>query len=164
MSDENIKKDEEKIEELEELKKKFEMCAKERDEYLNGWRRSKADYVNYKNEEMKRLEEVIKFGNTDLIKECLDVLSNLDVALAAMSGSKEEEGIRLIRSQLEEMLKRRGLEKVPVEVGKPWNPMFHEVVEQVENGSPPDSIVSEVRGGYMVHGKVLKTAKVKVAK
>ena len=147
-----------------ELKRKLELTEKERDEYLNGWRRSKADYTNYKNDEMKRLEEVIKYGNADLIKESVDVLMNLDRALAVMKGAKEENGIQLIRSQLEEMLKRRGLEKIPVEVGKPWNPMFHEVVGQEAGDKSADTIIEEVQSGYMLHGKVLRPSKVKVTK
>ena len=45
--------------EVGELKEKIELLSHERDEYLNGWRRAKADFVNYKNEEMARLGLVV---------------------------------------------------------------------------------------------------------
>ncbi|MDP3956588.1 MAG: hypothetical protein Q8P97_01155, partial [bacterium] len=48
--------------EAKELREKLELLTREKDEYLNGWRRTKADLQNYKNEELQRLEEVIKFG------------------------------------------------------------------------------------------------------
>ena len=47
----------------------LEKVKKERDEYLDGWKRAKADFINYKKEELSRLEKMAKYSNEDLIKE-----------------------------------------------------------------------------------------------
>ena len=44
-------------------------ARKQRDEYLAGWQRAKADFINYKKEEFAHLQEVAKYGSEDLIKD-----------------------------------------------------------------------------------------------
>jgi molecular chaperone GrpE (heat shock protein) len=49
---------------------------KERDEYLNGWRRSQADFANYKKEESKRFEELAAFAISDVVRDMLPALDS----------------------------------------------------------------------------------------
>ncbi|MEK7114739.1 MAG: nucleotide exchange factor GrpE, partial [Patescibacteria group bacterium] len=84
---------------LEELQKKSE-------EYLNGWKRSQADFINYKKDEIKRFEEVLKFGNEILIRDILPVLDSLILA-------KEVP----IKRQLEDILRKNGVEEIVVKIG-----------------------------------------------
>src|SRR5437762_451380 len=89
----------------------LETIKKQRDEYLAGWQRAKADFINYKKEEMKHLEEVAQYGSKDLIKDLISVLDNFDLGLRALEkAGPVEKGIYLIRSQIEDILKRQGLE------------------------------------------------------
>jgi hypothetical protein len=77
--------------ELEEIKK-------QRDEYLSGWQRAKADFINYKKEEMKHLEEVARYGNVDLIKDMISVLDNFDLGLRSLEkAGPVEKGVYLIK-------------------------------------------------------------------
>src|SRR3989344_628145 len=68
--------EENKNQELSELEK----CQKERDEYLNNWKRERADFLNYKKEEAKRLEEFVKFANEAVILEVIEVIDDLEKA------------------------------------------------------------------------------------
>lgn len=149
-----------------ELTRKLEIAAKERDEYLNGWRRAKADLINYKNEELKRLEEVVKFGNEDLIRDCITVLDSFDLAIVALEkAGKGDRGISLIRGQLEDALKRRGVERMVVSAGQPFDPALHESIGEAEAGEVASGMVAEeVERGYLMHGRVLRPARVKIAK
>ena len=52
----------------------LEETKKQRDEYLAGWQRAKADFINYKKEEMAHLQEAVKYGNEDLIKDLVSVM------------------------------------------------------------------------------------------
>ena len=151
--------------ELNELKEKLALVEKERDEYLNGWRRAKADMANYKNDELARLEEVIKFGNEDTIRELIPVLHSFDLALISLrdSGSVDK-GIELIKQQLEEVLKRRGLERISVEVGKEFNPKTQEALLEEVSERPPGIVLGVLEEGFTLHGKVVKPARVKVSK
>lgn len=154
----------EDIPEAKDLKEKLELCEKERDEYLNGWRRTKADFTNFKQEEIQRLEEVVKYGNVDIMKDMISVLLSFDLALQSLEDAKSKEGIERIRNQLIEILKRRGLQKIKVVIGDKFNPQFHEALQQDEAQGEPEIILEELSCGYTLHGKVIKTAKVKVAK
>lgn len=151
-------------EDIEELNKKLELCEKERDEYLNGWRRAKADLANYKNEELARLEEVVKFGNADIIKELIPVLDSFNLALTMAKQSPFQKDLLVLLEQLGAVLKKRGLEKITVKTGERFDPKLHEVIEGINSEAPPDTILEEVAPGYTLHGKIIRPAKVKVSK
>jgi len=137
--------------------KKNNQCA-QCQEYLNGWKRAAADLANYKKEELKRFEEFAKLANAALILNLLPVLDSFQ-------RSAENSPIK---NQLEDILKKAGVEKIEVKVGDAFNPTLHEAVETV----PPTKnqsmdiaspyIAEIVEMGYNLHGKLLRPAKVKV--
>ena len=63
---------------------KLAETKKQRDEYLAGWQRAKADFLNYKKDEARRFEELIRFANEDILEEFIGVLDRFDLALAAL--------------------------------------------------------------------------------
>lgn len=135
----------------------------ERDEYLNGWKRAKADLINYQKDEGKRFEEFAKYAAKELIRELIVVMDSFDLAIAAM-GEKVDKGTLMIRTQLEDVLKKQGLERLAVSVGAPFDPSVHEAVAAVESTESPGAVVEEVERGYILHGRVIRAARVKVAK
>ena|ERR1700722_11178929 len=161
-----------------ELEAKLAEAEKQRDEYLGGWQRTKADFINYKKEEMKHMEDVARYGNESLIKDLISVLDNFDLALRSMErttptpeGGRSpdrsvgvEKGIYLIRSQIEDILKKRGLEKVSVKPGDEFDPMIAEAMAEVPSDKPPGTIVEEIEPGYRLHDKILRPARVIIAK
>lgn len=157
---------EEETTEVKELKAGLEKTSKEKDEYLDGWRRAKADLINYKKEELKRLEEVAKFGNEEMIKDLISVLDSFELALSTLekSETKIEKGIYMIKSQLEDILKSRGLEKIKVNKNDKFNPAYHEAVGSVEGGGEVGDIAEEVETGYMLYDEVLRPTRVKLFK
>jgi len=152
-----------------QLKEKIEKITKERDDYLNGWKRERAEFINYKKDEAKRLEALTRFANEKLIRELIPILDSFDLArqsLLTNASNKETEkylkGIYLIQGQLEELLEGEGV-KIIGKVGERFDPAFHEAVKEVK-GSPP-GIVKEVIGrGYILNGKVIRPARVTVTK
>lgn len=159
--------------EKKELKEELKQARKERDEYLDGWKRAKADFINYKKEELARLEEVVKFANEDMIRDLIGVLDSFELALATLKGTPAEKGVYLIKTKLEDCLKKRGVSVIEVERGEKFNPNFHEAVEMVDPSSDgvaegkrgkSDTIVEEVETGYLLHGKVIRPSRVKVYK
>lgn len=140
-------------------------AEKQRDEYLSGWQRTKADFINYKKEEMKRLQDVAAYGNEDLIRDLIAVLDNFDLALRNMEkAGAVERGIYLIRSQIDDILKKRGLEKVEVKEGDEFDPMVAEAMAEVPSERPPGTIVEEVEPGYRLKEKVIRAARVIISK
>jgi molecular chaperone GrpE len=140
-------------------------AEKQRDEYLAGWQRAKADLINYKKEEFARMEEIARYGNEDLIKDLITVLDNFDLGLRSLEkAGPVEKGVYLIRSQIEDILKKRGLTKVSVKPGDPFDPNIAEAMAEVEAEYPPGTIVQEIEPGYKLHDRVLRAARVIIAK
>lgn len=152
------------VDEGKDPKKDLEKTEKERDEYLDGWKRAKADLINYKKDELRRLEEVARFGSESLILELISILDDFDLALATLEKEgTAEKGIYLIKSRFEDILKRRGLERIKVEEGDKFDPNYHEAIIAVqEEGKEADTVAEEIEAGYTLHGKVIRPARVRV--
>jgi len=146
------------INEVEELKAKCE-------EYLNGWKRERADFLNYKKDEMERIGSLVKYANEEIILKLIPVLDNLCLAAKHI----EDEGVKQIKKQLEDFLQKEGIEPIEV-IGKPFDPNFHEVIEEIgpsealAKEGEPGTVIEEVQRGYTLHGKLIRVAKVKISK
>lgn len=145
--------------ELETLKAQCE-------EYLNGWKRAKADLANSKAEEGRRLTEFAKFVGESMMKDLITVLDSFALASNAIPETNEaKKGLLIIQAQLEEALKKHGLEKIAAEVGDAFNPSKHEAMALVDGaGKPPETIAQEIEKGYSLNGKVVKPARVIITK
>ena len=148
------------------LEEKLAAAEKQRDEYLAGWQRAKADFINYKKEEYGRLEEAVRYGSEDLIRDLVTVLDNFDLGLRALEkNGPVEKGVYLIRAQIEDILKKRGLAKIELKPGDPFDPNVAEALTEVESaGQPPGTVVEVVEPGYRLHEKILRPARVTVSK
>ncbi len=133
----------------------LEVCKKQAEEYLNNWKRERADFINYKKDEAKRLEEIIKFGNEVLLLEIIQIADDLE---AGAKHQPENEGIAQISRKLHDLMAKYGVERIKVE-GKKFNPAEHEAVE----GGEGDKL-KEIRAGYALYGKVIRPARVKIIK
>lgn len=154
--------------EIENSKQKLEDCQKKSDEYLAGWQRARADFLNYKKEEMERIKEVFKYGNENLILKILPILDNFYLVEKKLPENlKNDEnlkGVLQIKTQFQDFLKNQGIEEIKI-VGKKFDPNFQEVVQEIEKKGVESGIVlEETQKGYILNGKVIRPAKVKVAK
>jgi molecular chaperone GrpE len=168
---EDVQRDKKEDEEpMDDLSK----CQKERDEYLDGWKRTKADLINYKKDEGRRFEAVVRFANETIIKDLISVLDSFDLAILALESQTRTNadltrtdavrGLYLIRTQLEDTLRQQGLERVIVSVGQLFDPNLQEAIASVESDKPSGTVVEEVERGYLLNGKLIRPARVKVAK
>lgn len=153
------------VDEAKDLKEKLEQCEKQRDEYLAGWQRAKADFVNYRKEEVARLQEVAKYGVEDLIRECITIMDNFDLGIRALEKQGPvEKGVYMIRAQIEDILRRRGVERIPIKQGDQFNPAVAEAVAEVQSDAPHGAVVEEIEAGYRLHEKVVRPARVTISK
>ncbi|MCL4404230.1 nucleotide exchange factor GrpE [Patescibacteria group bacterium] len=142
----------------------LEKVQKERDEYLDGWKRAKADFINYKKDEAARLEQFVKFSNESLLSELVMVLDSFDLSLTAIKDEATQKGVLLIKSQLEDLLKKYGLERIKVKEGDAFDPGRDEAVGEVEAQAPPGHIAEVIAAGYTLHGKVIRATRVKLSR
>lgn len=151
-------------EKLKQLQEKLKKCEEMKEEYLAGWQRARADLINARKDDEKRNQEFLKFANASLVAEIMTVLDSFDLALAEANGdSKFSKGVFLIKMQLEDILKRYGLESIK-SVDEKANLQLHEIVQEVESEKEEGIILEEIQKGYMLFGKVLRPARVKISK
>lgn len=152
----------------EDLKKQLEECQKQKDEYLTGWQRSRADFLNYKKEEMERISGLVIYANEELILKILPILDNFDIVEKKLpqdlKGDENIKGILQIKNQILDFLKNQGVEEIKA-VGEKFDANWYEVVGEVEEkGREQGVIIEEIQKGYKINGRLLRPAKVKVSK
>src|SRR3989344_338832 len=105
-------------EEDQQLNTELEECKKQAEEYLSNWKRERADFVNYKKDESKRMGEFLKFSTEGIITELIDVIDGIGVARSNLPDSKELKewtaGFDNSLDKLDKFLKKFGVEKINV--------------------------------------------------
>jgi len=142
------------------------------DEYLNGWKRERADFLNYKKDEMERISSLVKYANEDIILKIIPILDNFNLAAKhAKNDDESTKGFLLIKKQLEDLLSKEGIETIEV-LAKPFDPNTMEIVGETEDKKECvksdlthfETVAEEVQKGYTLNGKLIRPAKVKIAK
>ncbi len=146
----------------------LEECQAKCEEYLNGWKRAKADFINYKKEEYERGQELVSYAKASFLESLLPMLDNLRLVQKQMPEELQEDpnvkGLLMIKVQLEDFLKSQGVEAVE-SLGEMFDPALHEVVQAVDDqDGESGKITEEVERGYTINGRLLRPAKVKVIK
>lgn len=157
----------------EEKEEKIDIEAKCQ-EYLNGWKRERADFLNYKKEETEKIGQLIKYANEELILKILPILDNIYLAEKELpeeiKNNKWTEGFLQIKIQLLDFLQKEGIEAIEV-LGKKFDPNFMDVMEEIaekpeieSNEQETGIVVEEIQKGYTLRGKIIRPAKVKITK
>lgn len=164
------------------------------EEYLNNWKRAQADFENYKKDESERIGVLLRYAKEDMILNILPIIDNIELAekqlpeklkkpsLAKASEGQGEgkfsdkavewtRGFLQIKKQIEEFLKKEGIEEIQTRnpsTGSEleFNPETMEAVSEIPNTQfpIPNTVVEELQKGYIMDGKVIRPAKVKVTK
>ncbi len=137
------------------------------DEYLNGWKRAQADYANLKKETESEKSEFAKYANEQLLSELLPAFDHLYAAIASAPDLPEHtnwlKGLKATLMALESSLKSIGLEKV--DTNGSFDPTEHDAVDTSdEDGVEAGKILTTHQTGWKLHGKLIRPAKVVVAK
>jgi len=131
--------------------------------------RLQAEFDNYKKRMAREKTEFLKFATESLLLEFLPILDNLERAVAsarAESANREAvaDGIEMIVRLFRSTLDKAGVK--PMEAaGQPFDPGLHQAIAQVETADGPENlVVEEVQKGYLLEGRVLRAAMVKVSR
>jgi molecular chaperone GrpE len=137
---------------------------RERDEYLELARRTKADFENYRKRAARDAPEAERRGKAALARELVPVLDNLGRALkAADEDSELARGVALVSGEFEETLKRAGVETYDP-LGEPFDPAWHEALSTRPASDQEAGVVVEtLERGYRLNGQVLRPARVVVS-
>ena len=159
---------EEILGEVAQLREQVVELTAQSNEYLDGWQRARADFANYKKRIEREQAETYRMAAASVLKRFLEVLDDLDLALAnkpEQSGAEDfSNGVELIRQKLLSIMENEGITRMDVD-GMEFDPNLHEAISS-EDSPDHDSgeIIAVVKNGYMVGDKVLRPAVVRVAK
>ena len=150
---------------IDQLTRDLEKCQKEKQEYLDGWQRSRAEFINYQKKEQERIIQICNYANESLISELLLVLDSLELAISNSKNSQFLKTLNLLKSQFENILKKNGVELIKTEVNDKFDPEIHEAIETEKKENFQDNTIIEIISkGYKLNGKIIRPVKVKVAK
>ncbi len=148
-------------EQMEKMEALAGQLAGEQDKYL----RLAAEYDNYRKRTAKEKEGIYADAKIDTLKAMLPVYDNLERGLAQYGDedSPHRKGLEMIFTQFNECLSKLGVTRIDA-AGQPFDPEKHNAVMHVEDEALGENTVAEVlQQGFMLGGKVLRFAIVKVA-
>jgi molecular chaperone GrpE len=136
----------------------------ERDEAIDRWKRTAADFDNFRKRAVREREALVTFANERLVKELLPILDDLERALTAAAEHEEaalEEGVRLVHRSLASLLERQGVKEIDTE-GQ-FDPHMHEALLSQPSEAEEGSVIDVVQKGYTLGERVVRPARVVVA-
>jgi molecular chaperone GrpE len=141
--------------------------AGERDALQDRLLRLAAEFDNYRKRVERDRREQAEAATASALEDLLPIIDDLARALDAPAGSDAEtfrKGVELIHRQMVELLRKRGV--TPIEaVGADFNPRVHQAVMHELSARHRDGeVMEELRRGYMLGGRLLRPAMVKVAR
>src|SRR3989344_3864281 len=149
---------------LKKLKDELAKVKAERQEYLDGWQRCKADSINTRKETLATAERMGVRAKETLIEEIIPVLDGFDVAAGSPAweslDAQWRSGIEQIRDQLLDILSRNSVERFG-KVGDAFDPTIHEAVQELNDvAGSAGEIVRIMRSGYRTDDRVIRPAHV----
>ena len=154
---------------LKKLRDDLALCRKEKEEYLAGWQRAKADFINARKEEEKNRAEMLKFSKTEALLEMLPVADSFQMAFADKEAWEKADknwriGVEYIYTQFISIFENNGLKQIDP-LGEIFNPNIHTSIRSVNAVKKEDDnkIVAVIQKGYSMGGNIIRSPKVEVA-
>lgn len=151
-----------------ELTAEMERIRSERQEFLDGWQRARAEFANYRKRVEREQEEARSRIAGETLVRVLAIMDDLDRALRDRPAEPEAaawaEGIELIYRKFQALLEAEGVQLIQAE-GQAFDPSLHEALSHEESEAHAEGQVIEVvQRGYRIGDRVLRPALVRVAK
>jgi molecular chaperone GrpE len=128
--------------------------------------RLQADFDNFRKRQVRERADWITRANEDLFHELLPVIDHYEMGLKSAEEHQTDnsvtEGFKLVYNQLLDVLEKHNV--TPVEaIGEAFNPHIHEALTHMPSDKPAETVVEQVRRGYMLGDKLLRAAQVVVS-
>lgn len=137
-------------------------------------KRTQANFENYRKQMQVHIEEIRKMAGKEFITQLLPVIDNFELALKTINKTINKainqdqrandfvQGMELIYSQLVKILHDNGVIQIETK-GKDFDPHKHEALVKVDSDLAKNKIIEEFQKGFLMHGKVIRHAKVKIS-
>jgi len=139
--------------------------ARELSESKDRYLRLMADFENFKKRSLKEHSEILKYSGERLVVDLLEVLDNLELALAHSSAEYEKlkQGLEMVHKMFVERLGRWEI-RGESSIGKDFDPQRHAAISRVPGGaSKPGTVVGELKKPYFYKDKLIRVGEVVVA-
>jgi len=125
--------------------------------------RLQADFDNFRKRTQRERNELFLFANESLFLEMLPVIDHFEMGFKSAEEHQTDcsvtEGFRMVYNQLLEVLKKFNVTAIDT-VGEPFNPHRHEAILHMPSDKPAETVLEQVRRGYMLGDKLLRAAQV----
>ncbi len=157
------KESEKKVPEIEILKKELAEKTKLADDYLSRLKYMQAEFDNFRKREESDRKEFVKFANHELIAALLNIVDDFERAIAAAKDEKDKNALEMILTCMMKVLSEHGVKPIDA-LGKKFDAHLHEAFLSEESDKEEGTVLEELQKGYLLHERVLRHSKVKVAK
>jgi len=163
ISEEEVEKSEEEI-----LQERISFLENENSTLKDQMLRKQAESDNFRKRILREKEDSIKYGNSNLLLDLITIIDDFERAIKASQESTDitnfHTGIELIEKQFVSMLDRNWGLKRMVAVGEEFDPQMHEAIGMEESTEvDKQTVVEDYQSGYVLHDRILRPARVKVA-
>lgn len=156
--------------ELQSLKDEFEARCKELEEANDRHARLQAEFENFRRRSLKERQDSLQYGHQNLVKDLLSAVDNLERAVGHTEHSDDAnlegllQGVELVQRELLAALAKHDV-KVVDPGGGAFDPTYHEAMGQVPDASvAPNTVVQVLQKGYLLKDRMLRPARVMVAR
>ncbi|MDO8561548.1 MAG: nucleotide exchange factor GrpE [bacterium] len=150
---------------LKKLRAELEKCKEEKQEYLIGWQRCKADAINARKDAIATAERAGNRSRDALIEDIIPALDSFDMAITSDAWATMDANWRIgmenVRLQLIAALANQGVTGF-TEASDTFDPALHEIVQEVGEGGEPGSVARVLRRGYRTADRIIRPAQVAI--
>ena len=153
---------------VKDLREKLAKAIAEKQEYLDGWQRAKADFVNARKRDEETKKDLVKYANEDLLGSFLPVLDSFGMAFGNKEAWEKVDknwrmGVEHIYSQLKGVLEQNGFSEFDPK-GEIFDAVRHHAIESVPVADEKQNhvVLEVIQKGYMLNGKIIRPASVKI--
>jgi molecular chaperone GrpE len=153
--------------ESEQITDRIRELEEEQEELKSQLLRKQADFENFRKRLTREKEDTVKYGNSMLLLDLIEVIDDFERAIKSSEESKDfasfHSGIVLIEKQMTSLLEKKwGLCRFDSE-GEVFNPEKHQAIVSEEGDGDNSVVLEDYQKGYYLYDRVLRPAKVKVS-
>lgn len=149
-----------------ELEDELEQEHSKAEDYLRRLQYLQAEFDNYRKRVERERDEMNRLAADRLLVELLNVFDELRIAIEVAKKTEDKEvvvaGLEMVLKKLNSLFEKEGMKPIEA-VGREFDPSLHEAIQRVELADGDQArIVEEVRKGFTLRGKVIRSSLVKV--
>jgi molecular chaperone GrpE len=153
---------------LSQTEEERQKAKEEADNNLNKLRYLMADFDNYRKRMERQVESKINQGKAELILKFVSIHDDLSRAVETAKQGKSErvviEGLEGILRNVENLFDAEGVKEIET-TGTPFDPNIHDAISfKFDDTVPENTVIAEIRKGYMISDKVLRPSLVEISK